>query len=226
MNIDKLKMAEANFLLQYPEGFADPGLAPVRKKHNVDKLTEFAQANLTRSHFNRPEHIADTLVKIISRSSMVSIFEKPRFRDFVRSLNSHEKEHLAFAFEKRLHGRAKRAGFEEIVGMLAPYKLAKWSLVSAVPYYFAPRKEAFVKPTTAKGIIAFLEVEDLHYKPTPSWDFYRGYVQLLDEVQKEVHPSLAAGYAALSGFLMMCMQSRQAADSVSTSRPGKTKTDG
>ncbi len=110
--------------------------------------------------------------------------------------------------------------------MLAPYKLAKWSLVSAVPYYFAPRKEGFVKPTTAKGIIAFLEVEGLHYKPTPSWDFYRGYVQLLDEVQKEVHPSLAASYAALSGFLMMSMQSRQAADSVSTSHPGKTKTDG
>ena len=44
MNIDKLKMAQANFLLQYPEGFADPGLAPVRKKHNVDKLTEFLRS--------------------------------------------------------------------------------------------------------------------------------------------------------------------------------------
>lgn len=206
MNIDKLKMAEANFLLQYPEGFADPGLAPVRKKHNVDKLTEFAQANLTRSHFNRPEHIAETLVKIVSRSSMVSMFEKPRFRDFVRSLNSHEKEHLAFAFEKRLHGRARRAGFEEITGMLGPHKIAKWPVVSAVPYYFAPRREAFVKPTTAKGIIKFLEVEGLHYKPTPSWEFYRGYIKLLDRVKEEIHPSLAPGYAALSGFLMVSMQ--------------------
>ncbi|MEH6593714.1 MAG: hypothetical protein V7746_25830 [Halioglobus sp.] len=49
MNIQKLKMAQAAFLAQYPEGFADPGLAPIRKKHNVDKLTEFAQANLTGS---------------------------------------------------------------------------------------------------------------------------------------------------------------------------------
>ena len=38
-------------------------LEPIRKKHNVDKLSEFAQANLTRAHFNRPEHIAETLVK-------------------------------------------------------------------------------------------------------------------------------------------------------------------
>jgi hypothetical protein len=205
MNLQKLKQAEARFLAQYPEGFADPGLEPVRKKHNVAKLTEFAQANLARQDFNRPEHVAETLVKIISRSSMVSMFEKPRFRDFVRSLNSHEKEHLAFAVEKRLHGRAKRSGFEEILGMLSHYKLAKWSLVSAVPYYFSPNREAFVKPTTAKGIIAFLEVDGLHYKPTPSWAFYTAYRKVLDDVRKEVNPSLTDNYAALSGFLMTAM---------------------
>jgi hypothetical protein len=205
MNLKKLKQAETRFLAQYPEGFADPGLAPVRKKHNVDKLTAFAQENLTRSHFNRPEHIAETLVKIISRSSMVSMFEKPKFRDFVKTLNNHEKEHVAFAFKKRLHGRAKRAGFEEIVGMLAYHKVAKWPLVSAIPYYFAPKKEAFVKPTTAKGIVAFLEVEGLHYKPLPDWEFYQGYLKVLDQVKKEVHPSLSPSYAALSGFLMVSM---------------------
>jgi hypothetical protein len=205
MNIEKLKLAEAGFLARYPGGFADPGLAPIRKKHNVDKLTEFAQANLTRSHFNRPEHIAETLVKVVSRSSMVSLFEKPKFRDFVASLNSFEKEHLAFAFEKRLYGNAKRAGFDEIIGMLAHHKIAKWPIVSAIPYYFAPKKEAFVKPNTAKGIIAYLEVDDLQYKPAPSWEFYRGYLKLLDEVKKIVHPSLSPGYAALSGFLMVSM---------------------
>ena len=205
MNLKKLKQAETGFLARYPRGFKDPGLEDIRKKHNIDKLTEFARANLTRSHFNRPEHIADTLVRIISRSSMVSMFEKPKFRDFVRSLNSHEKEHLAFAFEKRLHGRAKREGFEEILGMLTHHRLAKWSLISAIPFYFSPKKEAFVKPTTAKGIISHLEIEDLHYKPTPSWQFYQGYRKVLDEVKREVHPSLSTNYATLSGFLMVSM---------------------
>jgi hypothetical protein len=202
MNIEKLKRAEADFLVRFPDGFADPAMAPIMKKHNVGKLTEFAQANLTRAQFNNPEHIAETLVRIISRSSMVSMFEKPKFRDFVRSLNSHEKEHLAFAFEKRLYGRAKRAGFEEILGMLSHYKLAKWSIISAVPFYFAPQKEAFVKPTTAKGIVAYLEVNDMQYKPRPSWEFYRAYVKLLNEIKKEVQPSISPNYAALSGFLM------------------------
>ena len=205
VNLKKLKQAEAEFLARYPGGFADPGMATVKKKHNVDKLTQFAQANLTGSQFNRPEHICDTLVRIISRSSMVSMFEKPRFRDFVSSLNSHEKEHLAYAFEKRLYGRSKRAGFDEILGMLAHYKIAKWPIISAVPYYFAPNKEAFVKPTTAKGIIKYLEIQDLQYKPMPSWEFYRAYLKLLGQVKKEVNPSLSPNYAALSGFLMTTM---------------------
>lgn len=205
MNLKKLKQAEAEFLARFPDGFADPAMAPIMKKHNVGKLTEFAQANLTRTHFNNSEHIADTLVRIVSRSSMVSMFEKPKFRDFVSSLNSHEKDHLAFAFEKRLYGRAKRAGFEEILGMLSHYKLAKWSIISVVPFYFAPKKEAFVKPTTAKGIIAYLEVDDMQYKPRPSWEFYRAYVKLLNQVKKEVHPSISPNYAALSGFLMTTM---------------------
>ena len=202
MNIKKLKQAEAEFLARYPGGFADPAMAPIKKKHNVDKLTEFAQANLTRTQFNRPEHICDTLVRIISRSSMVSMFEKPKFRDFVRSLNNHEKEYLAFAFEKRLYGRSKRAGFEEILGMLSHHKIAKWPIISAVPFYFAPKKEAFVKPTTAKGIIAYLEIDDMQYRPGPSWEFYSAYVKLLNQVKKEVHPSISPNYAALSGFLM------------------------
>jgi len=178
-------------------------MAAIKKKHNIDSLAEFTQNSLTRANFSRPEFVAETLVKVVSRSSMVSRFEKPKFRDFVKSLNSHERQALSDAFEKRLYGRQKRQGFEEILGMLAHHHLAKWAVISVVPFYFAPNKEAFVKPTTAKGIIRFLEVQDLEYQPMPSWEFYRGYVKLLDEIRRESVPTLAPNYAALTGFLMM-----------------------
>lgn len=202
MNYQKLKDAEASFLQRYPGGFADPGMESVKKKHNVDKLVEFSQQNLTRASFNRPELIAETLVKIVSRSSMVSRFEKPKFRDFINSLNSQEKQALADTMEKRLYGRQKQRGFDEFLGMLSHHKVAKWAVISVVPFYFSPRKEAFVKPTTAKGILAYLEVTDLEYKPTPSWAFYRGYLHLLAEIKQEVVPSLSPNNAALTGFLM------------------------
>ncbi len=187
---------------RYPGGFSDPGMEAVKKKHNVDKLVEFAQQNLVRANFNRPEFIAETLVKIVSRSSMVSMFEKPKFRDFVKSLNSQEKQALADTFEKRLYGRQKQRGFEEFLGMLSHHKLAKWAVISVVPFYFSPNKEAFVKPTTAKGILAYLEVDDFIYRPTPTWAFYRSYLNLLGEIKKQVVPTLSPNNAALTGFLM------------------------
>jgi hypothetical protein len=203
VNYQKLKEAEAGFLQRYPDGFSDPEMEHIRKKHNIKKLSDFARENLSRAKFNHPEHIAETLVKIVSRSSMVSMFEKPKFRDFVKALNSQEKQALADAFEKRLYGRQKQRGFEELLGMLAHHKIARWSVISVVPFYFAPSKEAFVKPTTAKGILAYLEIEDLVYRPTPSWAFYQGYLKLLKDMKKQVAPSLSPNYAALTGFMMV-----------------------
>ena len=205
MNIHKLHQAEAAFLQRFPEGFSDPGMSVIKKKHNVDKLVEFARSNLTRTNFNRPAFIAETLLSIVSRSSMVSRFEKPKFRDFIGSLNSHEQQALADAFEKRLYGRAKQRGFDEFLGMLSHHKLARWAVISVVPFYFAPQKEVFVKPTTAKGILAYLEVDEIEYKPTPTWSFYQGYKKLLADIKSEVAPTLSPNNAALSGFLMSAL---------------------
>ncbi|MEJ2531416.1 MAG: hypothetical protein P8Y92_06415 [Halioglobus sp.] len=201
LNQAKLRAAEASFLQRYPGGFSDPGMDAVKKKHNVDRLVGFTRENLSRAHFNQPERVTETLLKVVSRSSMVSRFEKPRFRDFIGSLNGNEKRDLADALEQRLHGR-KQQGFDRIIGMLQPYRLARWAVVSIVPFYYAPNREVFVKPTTAKGIIAYLEVDDLHYSPTPSWEFYRGYRDLIAEVRRNVIPTLAPNNAALTGFLM------------------------
>ena len=204
MNIDKLKRAESAFLTVYPLGFADPAMKAVRSKHNVDRLIRFAQEALTPVSCQQPHQVADTLLKSVSRSSMVSRFEKPRFRSFIETLGSQEREALAYATEQRLFGN-KRRGFELFGGLLAHHRLAKWAVISAVPFYFAPRREVFVKPTTAKGIIAYLEVEGLSYQATPTWAFYRGYRDLLARVRREISPSLSPSNAALSGFLMMSM---------------------
>jgi hypothetical protein len=202
VNLEKLYEAEASFLMRYPQGFADEAMRDIRKKHNVDKLVSFAQENLTKANCKRPEFVVDTVVKLVSRSSMVSRFEKPPFRTFTESLDSDGQKAFASAVEKRLHG-AKQRGFEEMLAMLTPHKIAKWAVMSVVPFYHAPRREAFVKPTTAKGILRILEVTDLHYHASPSWAFYKGYQALLTTLKKEVSPALSPNNAAFTGFLMM-----------------------
>jgi hypothetical protein len=202
MNTERLKAAEAAFLSRYPQGFDDPGLETVRKRHNVGRLAEFAAEKLERSRFSRPDEVLKTVERIVSRSSMVSRFEKPRFREFVTALSGHEKDFFVQSLAQRLFGPDQEAGFAAVVSMLTGYGAAKWPVVSAVPFYFAPTSEAFVKPTTAKRVIAFLEVEGLKYTTRPDWQFYTGYRSVLDEVRERVAPSLGGNYAALSGFLM------------------------
>ena len=204
MNIQKLREAEGVFLSRFPEGFNDPDpwMERIRKRHNIDKLHEFARENLTDITFSQPHKFTDVLISIITRSSMVSRFEKPPFRRFVESLDSKDRRKLAEAFRIRLVGRKKREGFDEIVSLFARYKLARWSLVSAVPFYFSPVKEAFVKPTTAKKLVACLEIEDLHYHARPDWAFYSGYRKLILDIRKLVDSNLISNNAAITGFLM------------------------
>jgi len=132
VNVARLREAEAAFLARFPKGFGDPGMEKIRKSHNVDRLAEFTRENIAEATLSRPQQFVDTLLKIVSRSSMVSRFEKPPFRDYLNALDSNAKRQLAEAYRKRLFGRHKREGFEEIVDLFADQKLARRSLVSAL----------------------------------------------------------------------------------------------
>jgi len=205
MNLRRLKEAEAAFLDRFPLGFLDPGMDQIRKRHNVDRLANFAKENISELTLARPESFSETLLRIIGRSSMVSRFEKAPFREFIGALSSGDRKKLAASFQKRLFGRRKREGFDEIVNLFARYKLARWSLVSAVPFYFAPKHEAFVKPTTAKKIIEHLEIEGLNYHPRPDWAFYDGYRKMIRSIKKQLDPSLTPNNAAITGLLMFTL---------------------
>ncbi len=201
----KLKQLQAEFLTQYPEGFNDPEMIAIGKKHKMEKMTELARESFSKSACANTQAAAENIIKVISRSSMVSIFEKPKLRDFVNRLNDNDKAFLVDALCQLLHGK-QQAGFESMVDILRTEKLAKWSLVTIIPAYYFPTKEVFVKPTTAKDIVRYFELHDLVYKPTPSWDFYRRYRKLINDGKKQVDKNLSPSNAAFSGFLMMSMK--------------------
>jgi hypothetical protein len=203
VNINKLRIAEAHFLQSFPDGFADAGLEKVGKRHRVDKMTVFTKQVLAKKEFDKPNALLENMVKLVSRSSMVSLFEKPKFRDMVNDLNSDDRVRLVASYKKLFHGNQKK-GFTEVVEFLAERKLAKWSLVTIGLVYYRPQKEVFVKPTTAKNILQKLEL-DLDYRPRPSWEFYEGYRKAILEMKSLVNPSLAPNNAALTGFLMMTL---------------------
>ena len=206
MNLSRLKQAEKAFLERYPGGFENPEIVARRvKKHKPDQMIALAQESFSRGKFERPELIVQNMIKVISRSSIISIFEKPRFRDFATALSFQDREFLSRGLEQFLHGN-RQTGFEMTLDLLRSEKLAKWSLLTVCPTYFHPQHEVFIKPTTVKGVIKCFALENLHYQPTPSWDFYESYRLAFQEMKSKVDPSLSPTNPAFSGFLWMTVR--------------------
>lgn len=203
MNLGKLREAEALFLHRYPGGFQNEEMQKIlAKRHNVGKLSEYAATALAKKRFARPAALLDDIVKIVSRSSMVSMFEKPRFRDYVNGLARSDREFLLTGYKRLLHGKQEQ-GFNDVLDVLTEGKLAKWSLMTIHLYQLRPQKEVFVKPTTTKNVIRQFELEDLEYRPRPSWPFYERYRSVIGDMKAQLDPRLSPNNAAFTGFLMM-----------------------
>ena len=205
MNLSKLKSAEARFLTMYPGGFEHPDMQAIGKRHKMDKMITQVQERFAPDQFDNTHEVVQNMSKLMSRSSLVSLFEKPKFRDFINELHTQHESILAHGFREMLHGDQEQ-GFNMVLDVLLTGKLAKWSLISALPVYHKPHQEVFVKPTTAKGVIQQFELEDLVYKPQPSWEFYQRFRSRIHEMKSKVDSSLSPNNAAFTGFLMMSLE--------------------
>jgi len=206
MNLERLRQAEEAFLRRFPGGFGNPELIATRvRKHKPDQMIAFTQESFSRANFRPPDRIVQNMTKLVSRASIISVFEKPRFRDFTSALPGEERISLARGLEELLHGR-EQVGFEIVLEVLKQGKLAKWSLMTVCQTYFHPQKDVFVKPTTVKGVIEYFEMKNLQYKPTPSWIFYDAYRSAFHEMKSKLDPVLSPTNAAFSGFLWMTIR--------------------
>lgn len=205
MNREKLKLAEKIFLDRYPEGFDSPDMIEIAKKHKLDKMTRMTQEGLSAEQFSDTDSVLETMRKIVTSSSMVSVFEKPKFRDLLKDLRSEEKAELAEGLRNTLHADQKK-GFEQMISVLGQYKLAKWTLLTVCPVYFKPYTEVFIKPTTVKNVISYFELEGLQYSPKASYEFYDAYRKEINYMKSLVDERLKIDNAAFSGFLMLSME--------------------
>ncbi|WP_371361786.1 hypothetical protein SRRS_31220 [Sporomusa rhizae] len=205
MNKAKLKEAEEKFIMQFPGGFSNPQMIELTKKHKVEKMKKMAQDSFAIERFEFADNIIDSMGKVVSQSSLISVFEKPKFRDLIKVLSDSEKEHLTHGLKEFLHGD-QAFGFGLMTGLLQEYKLAKWPLLTIYPIYYRPSVEVFIKPTTAKGIIEYFELTGIKYNSTPTFEFYKSYREQIMQMKQKVHTSLQVDNAAFCGFLMMTLE--------------------
>lgn len=205
MNLEKLKDIESEFLDAYPLGFEDGYFFPTMKKFNPSKLEAFGKDVLKKENFSNPALVVDGFYQVIQKSVLVSLFDKLKLKDAIASMNTYQKDMLSIEIYELLYGD-KEIGFDGLVAFLDEYNLAKWTLVSVVPYYINRESEYFIKPTTTKNIIKYFELQDLEYKPKPSYAFYKKYCAYLDEMKENVDKSVNFDNAAFTGFLKIGME--------------------
>ena len=205
MNLEKLKDLESEFLYAYPKGFQDEHFFPTMKKFKPEKLEAFAKEALKKENFQDPNIIIENFYKVIQKSVMVSLFDKLKLKDALATLNSYEKDMLSIEIYELLYGN-KKEGFKGLVEFLNEYHLAKWTLISIVPYCIKRQTEYFIKPTTTKNIIKYFELNELVYKPKPSFEFYENYTKVLEEMKSKLDPSLTFDNAAFTGFFKIAIK--------------------
>lgn len=206
MNLLKLKNAEDYFFELYPDGFEDAGLLPIIKRHKTAKIGEQVREMFAKENFSQPELICENFAKIVSKSTLISLFEKSKVRDMMKEMRMERRDMFSIGLYEMLYGDAKE-GFEIVVEILSFYGLAKWSIVTLIPYYFDRAKAFFIKPTTTKNIIAFFEIQGLVYKPKPSYEFYVAYTNILSTMRANVSPRISPNdNAGFTGFLMIAME--------------------
>lgn len=203
--LERLKDIEAEFLEQYPKGFRDEHFFPTMKKFKPEKLEEFAKEALKKENFSNPNLVVENFYKVVQKSVMVSLFDKLKLKDALATLNSYEKDMLSIEIYELLYGD-KREGFEGLIEFLEEFRLAKWTIISVVPYYLNRQSEYFIKPTTTKNIIKYFDLKDVVYKPKPSFEFYEKYSKHLDDMKKNVHPSVKFDNAVFTGFLKVAIE--------------------
>jgi hypothetical protein len=207
VNNAKLKEAEERFNMRYPGGFNHPEMMAIAKKHKIDKMHELAKESFAVEQFQNDDKIVEAIGKIVSKSSLVSVFEKVKFRDLLPVLNESEKERLSKGLKEFLHGDQK-LGFELMTGVLEEYKMAKWPILTVCPYYFRPDTEVLIKPTTVKGTIEYFELVGIKYSPRPTFEFYRDYRDQINKMKKVLGVSPHSDNGAFCGFLMMSLEGK------------------
>lgn len=201
MNIDKLKQLEKEFLHVYPDGFDSEAMQEGARKHKIGPTAKFFEQALSETSLESGLDAIEDVVKCITKSSMVSVFEKVRFKDLIKGISKDEKFFLLDAIYENVHGDEEK-GFNMMIELLSKYKLAKWPILTVFRTYMNLDHDVLIKPTTVKKVIKHLEL-DLTYSPSPTYAFYNKYREYINEMKKHVAKSLQPNNPAFSGFLMI-----------------------
>ncbi len=186
------KVIDNQFLEAFPNGFEDQRWNELGKKHNPNKIFNIFNNEFSKQSFKTLldeesyEEICEIALKLVKSASVVSVFEKVAFTNFMKYESTSEFCNALFNF---LYAYNEQS-FETFVSILARHKnqknanAAKWPIVSFFKAYQDPNNYVLVKPNTVKAVAKALDY-DISYQSYPNVETYNKVLEMVKSYKKD-----------------------------------------
>ena len=197
------------FLFYFRKGFSDPKYISWEREYKEIAHKQF-QSYLNKKSFrslitNKDyKAIAETAVKIESKTNLLFSFEKMALRDAVKSPEGAEA--FAVGLFKYIYGseslKERFEAFVQVVGEL-PRKQTRvltWPLVTVFGFIGNPKEHVFLKPMVTKSAAKKYDYSfDYHSKP--NWNTYQNLLQFAHQIKKDTQSYHPKDYIDLQSFI-------------------------
>ncbi len=181
------------FLERFPNGLQDEEWIALGNKHKNGNLVQQVKENFSKENLSKLikekkyDEICEISLKLLKRASVVSVFEKVAFGNYM----AHEEIHKDFALGLYdiIHN-FNQESFEKFALLLARYRteknsnVAKWTVLTFFISFYDRERFVFIKPTTTKKIANALKT-DICYSSYPTYETYDKVYNMIMDFREE-----------------------------------------
>lgn len=197
------------FLFYFKEGYSDPQFLAWERDYKWTAHETF-QELLNKKAYNKLlidkeyKHIAETAVRIESKTNLLFSFEKMALRDAIKSIEGAEIFSIGLfdyvygtgTLEKRFEK------FCEVVSLL-PRKQTRvltWPLLTVFGFIANPLEQIFLKPRVTKEAARKYQF-DFIYNPKPNWVTYQSLFSFAEQIRLDTRKYKPKDYIDLQSFI-------------------------
>ncbi|MBV9986312.1 MAG: hypothetical protein JO301_01425 [Chitinophagaceae bacterium] len=197
------------FLFYFKKGFADPTYLAWERDYKQEAADQF-QRVLNRKAYEQMlkarhyDEIAQTAVRLESRTNLLFSFEKMALRDAVKPPNG-AKAFATGLFEYVYGSGPLKDRFEQFTEVLDTLpriqtRVLTWPLQTVFGFIGNPSEHIFLKPRVTR-----LAAEKYHfdfiYRSRPNWETYSSLLQFAEQVKQDMAAYKPKDYIDLQSFI-------------------------
>jgi hypothetical protein len=197
------------FLFYFKKGFSDHTYLAWEREYKQEAADQF-QRSLNRGTYDQMlkagqyQEIAQTAVRIESRTNLLFSFEKMALRDAVKSPNG-AKSFATGLYDYVYGNESLQQRFEQFTEVLDSLpriqtRVLTWPLQTVFGFIGNPREHIFLKPKVTR-LAAEKYHYDFVYRSRPNWETYNNLLGFADLVRADMAPYKPKDYIDLQSFI-------------------------